>query len=137
MNIVISNIADVVPNRIDESKVELANKIIKGIHPLFNELYAFKKEGLKELREDLRAKKLEVKTNKEELEARLSEYKRKKKVGKLLDRLSKLVSSGLVYQGGMRNETVILLRMVDRLPDDKLDIHLNQTMKTISKRFAK
>jgi hypothetical protein len=64
-------------------------------------------------------------------------YKRKKKVTKLLDRIEKLITSGLVYDGTLKHETIVLLKIVDKLEEDKLDYHLHATLQTISKRFSR
>jgi len=137
MNVIISDIPNVVPEIIDQTKVDFANKIIAGVHPLFDEVFVHKKEQVEELKKELRTKKKKIREDKEQLEILFNEYKRKQKINKLLDRVSKLVSSGLVSLGGMRNETVVLLKVIEKLSDEKLDYHLAQTLSTISKRFAK
>ena len=65
------------------------------------------------------------------------EYKKKKKVSKLLDRIEKLITSGLVYDGTLKHETIILLKITTKLSEDKLDYHLKDTLTTISKRFSR
>jgi hypothetical protein len=65
------------------------------------------------------------------------EYKRQKRVSKLLQRLEKLVSSGLVYDGTLKHETVILLKILPKLSNEQIDDHLRKTLQVIKKRFAK
>ena len=67
----------------------------------------------------------------------MKQYQQKKKVSKLLTRLEKLVDSGLVYDGHLKSETIVLLKIIDKLSDDKLDYHLTETLKIIGKRFSK
>lgn len=137
MRVYATNVPDVDDQYLDHSKIALADKVIKGITPLLDDVYVAKRDKLKRMKGELKAQRQQVVAGKEELEKLVSEYKRKKKVRKLLDRISKLVSSGLVYQGGMKNEFVVLLKICPKLNEEKLEHYLKQTMKTISKRFAK
>lgn len=137
MKIVETKIPNVIPETIDKSKQVLADNIIKNVYPLFNEVYHSKVDNIQKLKEELDVKKATVTKEKETLESIMAEYKRKKKVSKLLDRIEKLVTSGLVYDGHLKNETTILLKIVNKLPNDKLDYHLRDTLQTISKRFSR
>jgi hypothetical protein len=137
MKIVETKIPNVLPETIDESKQVLADNIIRNVYPLFNEVYHSKVDSFQELKENLARKKEIVSQEKANLESIMAEYKRKKKISKLLDRIEKLVTSGLVYDGHLKNETVILLKIVNKLPNDKLDYHLRDTLQTISKRFSR
>jgi len=135
MNLLISNVPNVLSENIDKSKIDLADKILSSVYPLFDEVHNEKTEKINELKDELKIKKKKVLDSKDKLSNLNIEYKRKKKVEKLLDRLSKLVTSGIVNMGGMKNETVILLKVIDKLSDEKLDHHLKQTLSIISKRF--
>ena len=46
-----------------------------------------------------------------------------------------MVSLGITTDGKLKQETVILLKIIDKLPDEKLDYHLKDTANTITKRF--
>jgi hypothetical protein len=48
-----------------------------------------------------------------------------------------MVKAGLINDGALRHETVILLKILERLPTEKLDEQLNKTMLLLDKRFAK
>lgn len=137
MNIIETNISNIDVSKIDKSKVVLADKIIENVYPLFNEVYSDKLTSIEPSKRELQLKKEQVITEKNELEALLKELSRKKKIKKLLERLSKLVSSGLVYDGSSRTETIVLLKIIDNLPENKIDQHLQNTMKNIAKRFGK
>jgi len=136
MKIAETDISDVVVENIDESKITLAEKIMKNVYPLFDEIYNSQIEETKDLKDILKSKKSQVFESKEELERLIHKYNKGKKVMKLLTRISKLVSSGLVYDSSLKHETIILLKVADKLSEDKLNYHLSETMKTISKRFA-
>ena len=135
MNIVETNIPDVDVYNISKSKVELANRIIQGIYPLFDEIYSEKVNDLDGLRQILSNKRLKIKDKKEEIETLYEVYKRKGKIKKLLNRISKLSKSGLMYDGSLKSETLMLLKVIESLNNEKLDFHLSETMKTIKKRF--
>jgi len=137
MNVETTTIPDVIPSNIDSSKIVLADSIIRNIYPLFDEVYKGKLKELEDLNEELKRKKEQVRQEKQKLENLVAEYKRKKKITKLLDRIEKLVNSGLVYDGSLAHETRILLKIIMKLPEDKLDYHQRETLRLISKRFSK
>ena len=135
MNIIETEIPDINIENLDQSKVQLANKIIQNINPLFDDLqqeknneYTFKVNEFKQLKKN-------VITNKTEIEGLFKHYKRKQKVKKLLERIDKLVSLGIVNEGQTKQDTIILLKIIDNLSTNKLNYHLKETMNTISKRF--
>lgn len=137
MNIIETEYPDITESNIEESKVTLANNIIKNVYPLFDEVYGQKLTEVSKLKRAISKKQQQVEENKKHLEIMMSQYDKKKKVSKLLTRLEKLVDSGLVYGGHLKGETIVLLKIIDKLPDDKLDYHLSETLKTIGKRFSK
>ena len=62
---------------------------------------------------------------------------KEKKITKILDRVEKLVTSGLTHEGTMKHETVILLKILDKLPTEKLDQQLSKTIQILNKRFSR
>jgi len=137
MNITVTKIPDVTKETIDKSKVILANNIIQNVYPLFDEVYQGKLEHISIIKKNLKEKKTQVSKNKKTLEQLMSEYNKEKKVSKLLSRIEKLVDSGLVYDGSIKSQTIILLKVVNKLTDDKLDHHLSETLQIIRKRFSR
>lgn len=137
MKIVETQIPDVNMENVDSAKVDLANRVIKNIYPLFNEVYIDKVNESARLKSELKEKRQEVAKKKNQLEEFFREYKRKEKVQKLLLRVSKLVSSGLAFEGTLKRETVILLKVLDDLSDERLDHHLTELMITINQRFSR
>lgn len=137
MNIEETNILDITPTNIEQTKVALANNIITSVFPLFDEIFHGKIVELKERSNILKTIKSQLKNEKTEIISILKEYKKKQKVSKLLNRIEKLVSSGLVYDSSIKHETVILLKILDKLPEDKIDDHINKTLHMINKRFSK
>jgi len=135
MNIIETKIPDINTDNIDLSKVQLADKIIHNINPLFDDLQNIKKDEFKFKVNEFKQLKKNVLSNKSEIESLFERYKRKQKVRKLLERIDKLVSLGIVNEGQTKQETIILLKVIDKLPTDKLNYHLKETIRTISKRF--
>jgi hypothetical protein len=137
MNFIATEYPDVTENNLDESKVTLANNIISNVYPLFDDVYIEKVSQLKKFKTIHEGRKSKVVKNKERLEIMMKQYNQKKKVSKLLTRLEKLVDSGLVYDGHLKSETIVLLKIIDKLSDEKLNHHLSETLKIIGKRFSK
>lgn len=132
-----TTIPNVVPENIDSAKTVLAENIIENVYPLFDEVYSTRVEEIDDLKKSLEKKKDLVHKHKVSLEQMMAEYKRKKKISKLLDRIEKLITSGLVYDGTLKHETVVLLKIATKLSEEKLDYHLKDTLRTISKRFSR
>ncbi len=137
MKITDTKIPNVTEENIDESKLNLVNKIIQNISPLLDEVYEDNLKVQKILQDDLKSKKLKVLQSKEILENLIKEYDKKKKTKKLVQRLSKLITSGLTFDGTLKHETVILLKIVNKLSNEKLNYHLSETMRLINKRFSR
>jgi len=137
MKIIETKNPDVTEYNLDESKITLANNIIKNVYPLFDDVYTEKVSQLKKLNMLYENRKAKVIENKKHLELMMRQYEQKKKVSKLLTRLEKLVDSGLVYDGHLKSETIVLLKIINKLSDDKLNHHLSETLKIIGKRFSK
>ena len=127
----------VTPETIDQSKLILADNIIKNIYPLFDEVYQGKIGSVSGIKKVLKEKKSLVKQKKTKIEELMSGYNREKKISKLLTRIEKLVDSGLVYEGSIKSQTVILLKVIEKLNNEKLDHHLSQTLQIIRKRFQR
>jgi hypothetical protein len=132
-----TNIPDVTYETLDQSKLSLANGIINNVYPLFDEVYTSKNDQVDELKGQITSNNKKLKAEKQTIEKTMIEYKRQKRVSKLLQRLEKLVSSGLVYDGTLKHETVILLKILPKLSNEQIDDHLRKTLQVIKKRFAK
>jgi deoxyadenosine/deoxycytidine kinase len=137
MNIVETSIPDIDVKNIDKSKLYLAEKIVEGIHPLLDDVYREKMKQLEELKGGYKVLRQRIHKEKRELEQLMAEHKRKRMVKNLVERISKLVSTGLVHEGAMRNQMVVLLKIVDNLSEEKLNHQLREITNMVSKRFAK
>lgn len=132
-----TKIPNVIIENIEESKIILSENIIQNIYPLFDEIYSSQIDDIDICKKKFTTKKQKVLEQKNELQVLVDVYKKKKKVTKLLNRIEKLITSGLVYDGALKHETTILLKIATKLSDEKLDYHLRETLKTISKRFSR
>jgi hypothetical protein len=137
MKIVETSIPDINIKNIDKSKLNLAEKIVKGIHPLLDDVYREKTKQLEEFKDDYKVLRQKVHRRKEELEQLMIEHRRKKRVKDLVEKISKLVSTGLVHEGAMRNQMVVLLKIVENLSEEKLNHQLREITNMVSKRFAR
>ena len=132
-----TNIPDITNENLNESKSVLAESIIQNVYPLFNEVFNSKVDEVAVKEERLKVKRDTVLEVKGDLEGLMEDYRRKQLISKLLDRLDKLISSGLVYDGKLRNETVVLLKIIDNLDEEKLKYHYKQALHIINKRFSR
>jgi hypothetical protein len=131
-----TNIPDVTRRNVNQAKIVLADNIISNIYPLFDEIYQDQVGVLGSTNSRYMKKKTDVKKSKEELEGLMLKLDRVKKEAKLLTRIEKLVNSGLANDGSLKHENIILLKIYNKLTDEKLDYHLRNTLKIISKRFS-
>lgn len=132
-----TKIPDVTEYNIDQSKIILADNIISNVYPLFDDVYNDYLKSAKKIKENSKQLKEKVKDNKENLELLMNELNRVKKVSELLKRIETLISSGLAFDGGLKHETVILLKIINKLDNEKLEMHLKNTVRTITKRFSR
>jgi uncharacterized protein YlbG (UPF0298 family) len=134
MEITKTNIPDII-SKIELSKVDLANSVIEQIYPLLDEAFSSRINLVENSEEIIQSKKSKLQINKLEIESLMDKLNRKKKIKKLLGKIKELISSGLVQDGRLRSETVNMMQIVDMLPEDQLDVHLNTIVSNIQKRF--
>lgn len=136
INIIETDLHDITKSNIDQSKVKLAENIIENIHPLFDEVYNEKENEYNNLQDSISISHRKLTDKKSELDDLMNEVKRKRKVVKLLTRLEKLIFSDMNFETSLKHETIILLKTIDKMSDERLDYNLSRTMKIISKRFS-
>lgn len=136
MNITITKIPDVTLQNVDQSKITLADNIIENVYPLFEDIYTEKQQQSSILKNTLKQYSNKIKEQKEILENIALEYKKRKKVSKALSRINKLIESGLIYDSSVKHETIILLKIIDKLSEDKLNEQISKIVKFLNKRFS-
>ena len=137
MNVIYTNIPDVTKKNIDESKEILANNIIANVYPLFSDLNKGKEKEIERYKSSSSKLKSVLKHERDSIKDLLVRYSKAKKISKILDRVRMMIDSGLMNDGALSHETVILLKILNRLPSEKLDEQLNKTMMILNKRFAR
>jgi DNA repair exonuclease SbcCD ATPase subunit len=137
MNIIYTDIPDVNEENISETKLRIANSIISTIKPLFDEAFKTRQKDENSLRNKLESIRNKLEEEKVNLEKISADYKKKQKISKLLERIQKLISYGLTYDSVSKNEMVILLKILEKLPENKLDEQLFKTSTLLEKRFSK
>lgn len=123
-------------NNQDEFKVKLSNDIISFVQPIFTKEYSKKINEIKNLKLSIEDKKEKIKKDRISLESSLNEFKKKDKESQLLGKLTKLLQTGLI-QDNMKNEMKSLLDSFNDLPEEKITNYLNETIRILSRKFAK
>lgn len=136
INIEKTNKPDINKNNINTSKNNLAESIIEHIYPLFDDVYYKKQEEYNNIKDNIKVNQNKLLNKKKELEELMNEVKRRRKINKLLKRIEKIIFSGLKLETSLKHETIILLKTIDKMSNERLDYNLSRTMKIISKRFA-
>ena len=136
MNIVETTIPDVTKHNISKNKEVIADSIIKNVYPLFDEVYKAKLEQVIHLRNKIKTGRSKIRSEKETMQQLVVSYNKEKMISKILERVEKLVQAGLTHDSTMKHETVILLKIIDKLPQDKLQQQLAKTMQILNKRFS-
>lgn len=130
-----TGIPDITTETIDKAKLSLSNKLLKRMHPLFDEASISKREEINEAKKILDDRKLDVSELKFILEDLQTQYTKNKLMKQLLNKMTVLVDSGLVYDGTLKNQVVILLKMMDKLDVEKLKQNITEISVIIKKRF--
>jgi hypothetical protein len=130
-----TKIPDVVEKNIDESKLFLANNIIKNVYPLFTEVYNERKKNIILMKEELNKKQETIIKIKDELKMLMREYEKKKKIHNLLEKIKQLVNSGISNDGSLKHEMVVLVKVVNKLSPEKIESNLKETSSLLAKRF--
>lgn len=135
MKIIESKINDI-PNDLTEVKTSLINNVIEYIQPLFSNEYIQKLKEVKKLKKNIELKKEQIKQEKEELEKIKNILDKKIKNHTSIEKINKLVMSGLV-QNSMKKELIILLKTFKDMDYERINSYLNEMIKNINQKFAK
>jgi hypothetical protein len=131
-----SEYKDINLENIDVAKVTLANKIIAQVRPLVDDIFLEKSKQIKAIEAEITTTKSKVNDLKLKLEKKIALFNKKRKVVKLLERIEQLSSFGMLY-GELKNEIVVILKILDTLDDNKLNKYLQTTMEIVNKRISK
>jgi len=134
MRIITTNIKDKDNEDLSQNKINLANKIIKLVSPLLDQVYNEKINTIKKLKEDYLIKKQEVLSEKKVIEKLATDFERRKKVKKLIGNFSQLFSLKVITLH-TKNEIVTILNTVDELGNDKIDFYIKESDKMLVRRL--
>jgi len=132
MKIASSEIVDVLEEDPDRTKVYFAENIVRIMSPILDEYYNEKIERVTSVRQEMKDLKTRAQSKKEDMTGMLSQHKKLTKTAKLLSRIDKIISSGLTY-GSTKRELVIILKILDKLSEEKLEVQMNNMMAILSK----
>ena len=135
MKIIETKYPDIDKGNIEQATFALGQRITENISPILDEYYQGKSGELKDTILEFQGLSKKVLAKKEEMEKLMVKMGRMKKIKLLLDKASRLISSGFGYDSSFRNEMIVLLKVLDNLPNDKLDYHLQEITKMINRRF--
>jgi len=136
MKVTITNIPDIYTENLDKSKIELANKVVRKFYPIIDKVNNDRKLKIRKLEIVIKKNKVKINKEKSEVERMVNDYRRKSKIKTILERISKLVSFGLVNETTRKREIISVLKNIDNLSDEKLNLYLNETLKILNKRFT-
>jgi len=132
MKIASSEIVDVLEEDPDRTKVYFAENIVRIMSPILDEYYNEKIERVTSVRQEMKDLKTRAQSKKEDMTGMLSQHKKLTKTAKLLSRIDKIIQSGLTY-GSTKRELVIILKILDKLSEEKLEVQMNNMMAILSK----
>jgi len=108
-----------------KEKVALANDVIKLVGPILREDFLLRSKRIREVKKEIVLVKKQLQETKNALETIAKEYKRRKKVREILQWIEKLPLKSV--SKSLRNELVVLLKVVETMSEDKLDRYLART----------
>lgn len=121
---------------IDEYKLNLLNKIIYTVVPYIKKDVNNSIVDLKKKKKELKHRYNEIESSKEELDNKVNILKRKKKINMLLNRALHLASIKALEDNGIKREISVMIKMIDDLPEEKLDFYVSEMMRIITEKFS-
>lgn len=135
MRIIQTGIPNIVTDNIDKSKLDLADKVIELAFPLLNKEYQDKVNEITILRKQFSAVKKKIDSRKELLEELMLKYNKQKAIKRVLDEVSNLIGSkSIIFEGSLKNEIIVLLKVIDTLNEERLSRQLQELKVLNTKR---
>jgi len=122
---------------IDEYKTRFADDIVSAMIPFVNKEVSEKLENLKKLRKNVKRKSNQIILLKKQIDSTRRVLDRKRKVKILLDRASKLVALKALDDDNVKREMTVMLKIIDDLPEEKIDFYVSEMMRIITNKFSK
>ncbi len=127
MKIIETGIPDIADD-IENEKVSLANTLIQEMTPIIDKDFRVRLRRLKETAKQIDLKNLDLVNLKNEIQGLMTKYSRLKKVRELLGRFEKIFSAR-IPTGSLKNEFVVLLKILEKVDEKQLDSYLERTKK--------
>lgn len=137
MNIEELNLPDVTDNNLDDSKVLLANSIIENIYPLFDNIFMEKKNKINELQVDLSRRDKIIQKKKDSVQEFAKDYEKEKVVSQFLNEVENLINTGMITDSGIRHQVIVMLKTIDKFPQDKIKSRIIDIKRVLGKRFGR
>jgi len=137
MNIIESSVPDITKSNIDQQKVLLSNRILSLLTPVIDGVLSKRVEEKKILLSELRSNQEKIKQEKLNLETMMELYEKEKEVKKAFDIISGIDSVKIEYNRSLKNEVVVLLRIIEKLPAKKVSLYLQNILKVSNKTINK
>lgn len=137
MKIIVSNIPVVDHNDTDREKVHIMDSILENIKPLFDEIRPEKEEEIKAIKsniEDINKKRQQLKN----IISKLSnEYEIELVKQKLLQRISKLIKSGIALDTQIKKEILIILKVIPKMTKQQLEQNSRKILDIFNNKINK
>jgi len=135
MQIITNNIPIINRNDINKEKIEIMNSLLEAVQPLFDEMLPDKKKELDELKNKLnniQKQSEQVKTIAKKLTI---DFELEQSKTKLLNRISKLIKAGVIYDPTLKREVSIILKVIPKMTKEQLEQNSRKILEILNKRF--
>ena len=128
---------DIPKRNLKESKVKLAEDIIKHVKPLLHEIYSLKKDDINHHAKQITLKQDQIVKNKVLLQKIIKHLEREKLISTLLNKITVLMNSGFTLEQSVKNDYVIMLKVLPKLDDENIKKHIENVSTLMRKKFYK
>jgi len=137
MKIIETENFDIQKRDLKNSKVKLADDIIKHVKPLIHEIYSLKKDDINIHTKNIKSKNESIVKNKVMLEKLSSRLEREKLVSSLLNKISVVLNAGMSLDPSTKNEYIIMLKVLPKFEPKDIKKHIENVSALMRKKFYK
>lgn len=137
MRMIETSIPDVTDSNIDQQKVLLSDRILSLVTPLLDRVVSKRVEEKKSLVSEFENNQKKISKEKSELERLTRIYEKEKKIKNIFDTISGIDFVKFEYNKSLKNEVVVLLRIIEKLPEEKFSSYLQDILKISSKTISR
>jgi hypothetical protein len=136
MRIVETFVPDIIDSNIDQQKVLLSNRILSLVTPLLDGVVSKRVEERNALIFEFENNQKKISREKSELERLSRIYEKEKKIKNIFDAISNIDFVKFEYNKSLKNEVVVLLRIIEKLPEEKISSYLQNILKISNKTIS-